>query len=296
MRKLSTNEFISKCINIHGHKYDYSIVNYKGSHIKVKIICNKHGIFEQLPYNHILGKGCSMCNPKISEKISLDEFIKRCNYTHSSIYNYKLVDYKNSKTKIKIICNKHGIFEQEPRLHIKGSKCPTCQGNKKVTKNEFIKRSNLLFNNKYDYTLVDINGVKNKTIIICPKHGKFNQVIDSHLQGHGCSKCNDSKGEKIISWFLDKNNIKHESQKTFLGCFDIRKLKFDFYIESINTCIEFDGKHHFEKIEFGEKKLKDTIKKDRIKNKFCKENNINLLRISYKDNIIEKLSFLINEE
>ena len=289
MKKLSTSEFISKCILIHKNKYDYSLVDYRNSREKVKIVCKTHGEFEQLPYNHLLGKGCNLCNPNFGSKLELDTFVDMCNKKHNYEYDYSLVNYINNKTKVKIICKSHGEFKQEPRLHLSGQKCPSCKGNKKVTREDFIERCSIIFNNKYDYTLTIIDGTKNKTKIICPKHGLFEQIVDSHLRGSGCSKCNDSKGEKIISWFLDKNDIVYETQKTFDNCKDIRKLKFDFYIPNINTCIEFDGIHHFEITEFGQSKLDDTIKKDMIKNKFCLESNITLLRISYKDDIIEKL-------
>lgn len=295
MLKLTTEEFIKKSIIIHGQKYNYSITKYEGSRNKVKIICKVHGIFEQLAYNHLLGKECNMCKPNFGEKLTKIDFIKKSNDIHKFEYDYSLVDYINNKTKVKIICKKHGIFEQEPRNHLSGMKCATCKGNKKLSKLDFIERCSVIFNNKYDYSFSEIDGTKSKTKIICPKHGEFEQVVDSHLRGHGCASCNDSKGEKIISWFLDKNNIRYEKQKMFDKCRDIRKLKFDFYIPDINTCIEFDGKHHFEKIEFGQKKLEDTIKKDKIKNIFCLENKIVLIRISYEQNIVEELEKKINK-
>lgn len=295
MLKLTTEEFIKRSIIIHGQKYNYSITKYEGSRNKVKIICKIHGIFEQLAYNHLLGKECNMCKPNFGEKLTKLDFIKKSNNIHKFEYDYSLVNYINNKSKVKIICKKHGIFEQEPRSHLSGMKCATCQGNKKLTKLDFIERSSVLFNNKYDYSLSEIDGTKSKTKIICPKHGEFEQVVDSHLRGHGCSSCNESKGEKIISWFLDKNNIRYEKQKMFDKCRDIRRLKFDFYIPDINTCIEFDGKHHFEKIEFGQKKLEDTIKKDKIKNIFCLENKIGLIRISYEQNIIEELEKILKD-
>jgi hypothetical protein len=293
MKKLTNDEFIVKAISIHGEKYDYSLSEYQNSKEKVKIICKNHGIFEQQPFNHILGKGCNMCNPSFGPKIKLEDFISRSNKIHNFEYDYSLVVYINNKTKVKIICKKHGIFEQEPRGHLSGLKCSTCQGNKKMTTKDFIDKCSVIFQNKYDYSITKIDGTKKKTKILCPKHGEFIQAVESHLRGHGCPRCNDSKGEKIISWFLDKNNIKYETQKMFDDCFDIRKLRFDFYIPSINTCIEFDGKHHFEVIEFGEDKLKDTIKKDEIKNRFCDLNKIGLLRISYDQNIVEQLENLL---
>jgi very-short-patch-repair endonuclease len=73
---------------------------------------------------------------------------------------------------------------------------------------------------------------------------------------------------------------------------EISKLKFDFYIESLNLCIEYDGIQHFEAIEHfgGEEALLKTKERDEIKNNYCFNNNINLLRIPYWEfHNIEKL-------
>jgi very-short-patch-repair endonuclease len=99
-----------------------------------------------------------------------------------------------------------------------------------------------------------------------------------------------------INNFLINNNITFESQKTFQDCKHKGKLKFDFYIPSLNTCIEYDGQQHFFIIKQwgGELELLDRQRNDKIKNEYCKNNNIRLLRISYKENIEEKLNELFN--
>ena len=77
MHKSTTSDFIEKCKNIHGDKYIYTETIYTGSKNKVKIICKQHGIFEQLAYNHILGKGCNICNPNYGDKLGIDRFIEK---------------------------------------------------------------------------------------------------------------------------------------------------------------------------------------------------------------------------
>lgn len=70
-RKLDNSSFIKKAINTHGNKYDYSLVEYKRYHAKVKIICKIHGEFLQRPSSHIDGRGCNKCGRKtVSEKLS----------------------------------------------------------------------------------------------------------------------------------------------------------------------------------------------------------------------------------
>jgi hypothetical protein len=99
----TTEEFIQKANEIHKHKYDYSLVNYKDAKTKVKIICPIHGIFEQIPCNHIHKtnkSGCMICGGR--KMLNTKEFILKTNDIHKNKYDYSLVNYKNSHSKIKI--------------------------------------------------------------------------------------------------------------------------------------------------------------------------------------------------
>lgn len=61
-QKYSEFDFINKAVEIHGNKYDYSQLGYTEFSNKVNIICPKHGSWEQLPGNHLSGKGCTPCS------------------------------------------------------------------------------------------------------------------------------------------------------------------------------------------------------------------------------------------
>jgi len=99
----------------------------------------------------------------------------------------------------------------------------------------------------------------------------------------GCPSCNESKGEKEIAKFLNKYNINYNRQHKFNDCKNIFQLPFDFYIASVRTCIEFDGKQHFQPVEhFGGVKAYESLKlNDKIKSDYCEDNYINLIRIRY---------------
>lgn len=103
MKKLTTNDFIKRSKNIHGDKYDYSLVDYKSANEKVKIICKIHGEFEQLARHHMDGSDCRLCVSN-NIKYTNDEFINKSNEKHNYKYDYILVNYINSETKVKIIC------------------------------------------------------------------------------------------------------------------------------------------------------------------------------------------------
>ena len=233
------------------------------------------------------------------KRLSKDEFIEKSRKIHNDKYDYSLVEYKNNSTKVKIICSKHGIFEQTPNSHLSGKKCYLCDGNIKHTNNSFIEKSRKIHSDKYDYSLINYINSQTKVKIICPIHGVFEQRPNDHIIGkQGCPICNESKGEKEIRNILNENNIKFESQKIFDKCKYKRKLPFDFYLPDYNICIEYDGKQHYKPIDYfgGEKELEKNKIRDKIKNNYCKNNNIKLLRIKYNDNdnIIDKIKNIIN--
>ena len=132
LHKYSREEWIKLAENKHGAKYDYSLVTYKGSNKKVKIICPVHGEFWQSPTNHLSGDGCPKCGKVYRPTGS--EWIKRASEIHGNKYDYSKVDYINNSTKICIICHEkdadgkeHGEFWQTPANHINGQGCPICK-------------------------------------------------------------------------------------------------------------------------------------------------------------------------
>ena len=99
------------------------------SKTKVKILCPDHGEFEQLPSHHIKGQTCPKCavNSRASKhKYDTKTFIEKAKETHGDKYDYSEVDYTSSKAKVKIICPKHGEFEQSPAKHLNNQGCYKC--------------------------------------------------------------------------------------------------------------------------------------------------------------------------
>lgn len=297
MKNLNTEEIIKRFEFIHGDRYDYNLVEYKNNRTKIKIICPEHGVFEQLPYNHIgLKQGCPSCFG--NKKMTKEDFIRKSTKIHDHKYDYSLVIYKNNFTKVKIICPIHGIFEQKPVNHIiQKQGCLICSGKHRRTTDEFVSLAIETHDNLYDYTLVDYKSVHDKVKIICKKHGAFEQTRNEHInRKQGCPKCKKSKGENTIIKTLKDNNIVFEHQKEFDNCKDKRKLYFDFYLPKHNTCIEYDGIQHFESIDFwgGIDNFNYIKEHDRIKNDYCENNGIKLIRIKYdrklkSDSILQKI-------
>lgn len=125
--KKTTEQFIEESIKVHGDFYDYSNLMYIGAQKNVEIICPNHGTFYQRAIDHIFGHGCQKCSYSITNRKSLEKFILEANEIHNYLYDYSLVNYINCETKVKIICKKHGIFEQIPESHLHNKTgCPSC--------------------------------------------------------------------------------------------------------------------------------------------------------------------------
>lgn len=239
------------------------------------------------------------------KKLTLEQFVERSNNIHKFKYSYVNSIYVNVDTKLEIICPTHGSFYQRPDHHLKGHCCKKCSvkssvDTRKISLDDFKSDCNKKHDNFYDYSLIDYKNEKDMLIIICPKHGEFTQRADHHKRGSGCPKCKMvSKGEIEISKILIKHDINFEFQKTFedFRSFTNNYYKFDFYIPKLNLLIEYDGIQHFKPVKYfgGDANLVKNQKNDTIKNKFCEDNNIPLLRISYNDKINKKLKEVIDQ-
>lgn len=116
------------------------------------------------------------------------------------------------------------------------------------------------------------------------------KTVDSLSKGHSQScGCLVSKGEELIQKILTIENINFKTQKIFEDCINPqtgKKLKFDFYLPDYNCCIEYDGEQHFRYSNTGwnnKEHFEKVQHRDEIKNQYCKNNNIKLIRIPYFD-------------
>jgi very-short-patch-repair endonuclease len=296
--RYNTDEFIEKAKKVHGDKYTYDNVDYKGTNILVDITCPKHGDFPQKPGGHLLGNGCPKCRYE-TRRLNIDEFIEKAKKVHGDKYTYDNVDYKNSRELVNITCPKHGDFSIVANSHLRGLGCRDCYlENRLSNTDEFIERAKKVHGNKYTYDNVDYKSSDIPVDITCPKHGDFLQKPGNHLSGQGCPGCLESKGELMIAKLLNTLEIQFVRQKKFDDCRGFCKtLKFDFYLPEFNAVIEYDGLQHYEPVKRfgGEEKFKTQKIYDEIKNKYCKDNGIKMIRIPYTVKFDDILPLLKNE-
>ena len=144
-----------QCVLKHGNNYKYFEESYVNKNTPMKILCPIHGIFWQKPETHINGSNCPKCSYIIQAKKTMDtteKVVTDFKKVHGDRYDYSNMNYKNTMTKIKIICKIHGVFEQKPNSHKAGGGCPKCFQSLGENKIElFLKDKNILYKNQYSF-------------------------------------------------------------------------------------------------------------------------------------------------
>lgn len=254
------------------------------------------------------GKGCPICgNGKISKakRLCLDIKKDRLNKINP---NMKVLGerFEDGKSLLKCECLIDGyIWESLWNNLSHGQGCPECKNRNtgdrcRLTLDEVkeeiynINPNIKILSDKYEST-------HTKMKCKCLKCGYEWETIRSILrQGCGCPRCNNSKGEKAISVYLEDSNIRYIQEYSFKDLLSVNDvlLRFDFYLPKHNICIEYDGIQHFEPVDFfgGEEQFNNQKHNDKLKNTYCRNNNIGLLRIPYwdYDNIDDILDKYIN--
>jgi len=286
-------------------------LKYKNTMSKIRVMCNNCQKESEIQINNLINKARYNKYPCLCYyKHTREDFLRKAKEIHGNKYDYSLIteewwdeNYKHgNKTQLPIICPNHGIFYQTYHEHvIIKNNCIWCTS--KLHYRDFLKKAKEIHKNKYEYLFDEQWWIENftsqentKILIKCPKHGEFWQVVANHLrQESGCPKCRESKGERKIRKYLEENNINYKYQYPIKIKNRKKSLYFDFYLPEQNIAIEFDGVFHYE--DHPKQPLEITKKRDELKNQYCKENKIKLIRIPYweYDNIEKILEKEIKE-
>lgn len=286
MKKLTHEEFVESVKN---NNNDIEVIGrYVDRRTKIKVKHKCGYVWETNPYTISKGHGCPKCNNNI--KKTTEMFKKEVRSLVGDEYEV-LGNYKNNKTNIKmkhISCG--NVFEMSPKAFLNGQRCPNERYKKSTLKNtrkinEVVKE--IEKSRKGEYELYsDYNGSSRPATI---RHVKCNKLfkatpIQIIRNKTGCPYCYTSKGEDVVEAYLKEKGYSFSKQYRIKECRNQRPLPFDFAVfkeGQLWLLIEYDGIQHF-KPKFGRENLMKTQHNDKIKNKYCEDNNINLLRIPYK--------------
>ena len=151
-----------------------------------------------------------------------ERFILKVKNIHGDKVDTSKVEYVDSKTKVCLICPKHGEYWQTPAACVRGNKCPKCSNEtrgpkreNRMTTEKFIEKANEIHKGKYDYSKVSYVDANTKVCIICPEHGEFWQMPYAHLNGQGCPKCVGKmmSQDEIIEKFNEVHSHKYDYSK-----------------------------------------------------------------------------------
>lgn len=305
-----TDEYFSRFVKRNSNCELLSkVLGYKK---KVKLRCECGNEFETTVEKFVL-RNKRQCN-----KCGLQRVYNSNKYTTEQVRkfieenNCKLIskDYKGVSEKIEVQCSCGEIFTTTFDYFKNGNKrtCNKCANeirikNLKLTP-EYVKN---YIKNKGCELLSEYIDTKSEITVKCECGEIFKTTFDcfTSKEKTRCDKCSGkmSSGERIIDDWLREHNVKYKRQFRFKECRYKKPLPFDFAVFENNRLkylIEYDGEQHFNPYRFKDnqvfeyEKLKSLKLRDKIKNQYCKSNNIDLLRISYKENIIDKLESTLN--
>ena len=253
-----------------------------------------------LPVNIMNGRKCPNCNPAsraaflkshstFHEKTTA-EFSKEVDELTGG--NISLAgEYVGSGLETLFHCNVHNIdFSMSPTsFRVVNYRCPKCKyehnsETQKKSGSQFVKE----LQDAHNGEIIALDPYAGNHTIIrfkCRVCGcVFSTEPNAVLRISGCPSCAEPKGEAEIEKFLKNKHLDYTRQKTFDGVSIRRKLRYDFYVPSMNLLIEYDGKQHYESIPYfgGEETLARQKRHDSVKDRYAIENDIRLIRLTYK--------------
>lgn len=231
-------KFFKLAKKLHGNSLDFSNSVYKGSKKEIIVRCPIHGDFPTTPDSLKQGCGCTKCGRKKAAKkksSGKDNFVKKAESIHGKgTYDYSLVKYINSKTKVDILCRIHGKFSQRPEQHTRGQGCPKCGHEKsneakKLSPRDIIIRGRNKFGDKFSYNFEGYSSTKDDMQLQCNTCGhNFKQTPTDHFNcEEPCPVCGDR--------FLDVEVFLRRAEKVHKGKFTYPNLTFKYAKDKITV-------------------------------------------------------------
>lgn len=280
-----TTEKVVKVLQ--AEKYDLLSEQYVNYENKLLIRCNKGHQYQASWRTFQRGSRCPYCAKKKVNYQQVKQYIRQ--------QGYKLLSkqYVNNKTKLSVQCLNDHQYQVTWSDFKAGYRCPICATNNKKNTFQQIRQ----YIEQQDYSLLSKKycNSQSKLLLQCDKGHQYKVRWYAFKVGNRCPRCNQSKGERQLYELLQQAfrdyRVAKQDSLDFLG-----RLRVDFAIRSLKLAFEYDGKHHFEPVQFGgvsfkkaEKNLELQQQRDLIKEKLLKENGWTLIRIKYDQDIRQQL-------
>lgn len=289
MGKTTKDEFLKR---LEQSNTDFNVLGeFKDWKTKLPVACktcNYTG--DRLPRTILNSGKCPICDGKRRTRTleQVQELIDS---------NIKIISgYKNVTSRVHCKCEIDGC-EWDTAVYnlINGSHCPQCRSEKLSQNMRYTKEEVDKLIAEKNNTVVCIGRyitTRRNALFKCLKCGReFETTPHNVIQGSGCPHCAKSKGEIAIKACLEENNIDYQPQKKFDGLLGVggRNLSYDFYLPDQKLLIEFQGRGHYEPIQFcsregltAEEQFAKQQEHDKRKREYAINNGYELLEISYK--------------
>ncbi len=278
-------------------------VEYKGNKEPLLLTCENCDGYFDISFDHFKGtkkRICNRCSGKHNYSINeLKEYIEK-----NSDCMLLSKEYKNNESLLEFKCGCGEPFYTSFK-RFKGLNKRTCDNctNTKLSEKfrkkhtDFCKQVSSITQSKI-VVVGKYRDMKTKVLVqnvVCKHEWKVNPSDILHKRSD-CPECNTSKGEKVISEWLNANSFQFTSQYKIKNCKDKRPLPFDFAVFKDNNVvlIEYDGIQHYDNTCWGGKGFEILKKHDDIKSNYCMNNNLKLMRIKYTE--YDKISEILSNE
>lgn len=271
----SLEDFIVKCREVHGDKFDYSQTVYKGRRKEFTVICKYHGEIHMYPNNHLVGQGCTECSKEVYRKRHEDQFLKKVSEnTFLQHLDFSKARYITNSTPVDIYCKDHNEWFKRTPNRVLDSKsglgCATCGkvAMNRWSLNSLLKIPKITQKSGYFYTgrITNVAGIK---------LGITNNLISRKSHYKRDLKVHEESFEYI------KNK-----ESDYFTCALIEVILKKFYVSDLVTHkLEFGGKNEVYNIK--NTKLLEDIFNGRLDSEFNR-----LSKIVTHNNHTELLSFV----
>lgn len=294
MKKMTHSEFITKLPNT-----IELLTEYVNSRTPVSCRCKKcNHEWDVNPRSLIKGHGCPECGKlkaKATKKwnVTTEDFVEKLSKLDNTIE--VIGNYVDANSCIKVRCSSCGnIWTPKAKYLVAGYGCSICKSKNnnydKMRKSHEDFCTEIQKINPYIKLETRYSGAKHPITVSCKKCNHEWEIKHAgKLHHRGCPNCNISKGELYIENILLSKRVNFSKQVSFSKLRSVKGgiLRFDFGVYSpddeLEYLIEFDGVQHFEPVAYmgGKKRFEAQRKNDELKNNFCLERDIPLLRIRF---------------
>ncbi len=300
-RKIKFETFTSRVKERFGDNFFFSEADYSGLKEPIVVRCQIHNISIKVrsAVQVTIGNPCELC---VRENKFRKYISKVLESLEENYPQFKLLgEITGFNCMVKLYCPKHGEFQQKTdSIIFNRSGCSKCGVEKRTEKLKgririSLEMFKLRFKDRYGEQLSlvnvenDFESINSLITATCsnPAHQPFTLTGHNHLRYQGCRQCNESCGERLVRCALEDLGIEYEQEKRFSSCRDKKELPFDFWLPRFSTLIEFQGKQHEVPADFfgGIRALSGVKRRDKIKNDWAKENDINLIYLSDYQNV-----------